>query len=239
MLELLTLFSGGLLLGLAGSVHCACMCGAIASGGLFILDPPTPRQKVISLLLMQAGRISLYALAGGLVASVTSIAIDPALTANSYRVLQWLGAIVLMWTGLATAGMLPRLSLPEGMGPSGRFGSGFATWGYRIEAPLRAHRGLHAYLLGMSWGLTPCPLVYAALFSAMLMGSFAGGLTWMLGFGAGTLPGVLGAVFGISLLPHIGKSKNAEVLAGLTMTALGFSSVYFNWLPAGLICTTP
>ncbi len=106
----LTILAGGFLLGLAGSLHCACMCGGIASGALFILNPVSLRQRMISLLLLQAGRITTYAIAGGLVASVASLTIDPKLTAMSFRALQWLAALSLMWIGFSTAGMLPQLS---------------------------------------------------------------------------------------------------------------------------------
>ena len=231
---LATALIGGLLLGLAGSVHCACMCGGIASGALFILNPHSPRERLRALLLLQAGRITVYALAGGTVASLLTIAIDPALTATSYRVLQWLGALVLMWTGLATAGMLPRLAIPALSGSSG-----LSLSASRVLAPLQRHQTLGPVALGLSWGLTPCPLVYAALLSAALMGSFATGTAWMLGFGAGTLPGVLGAALGISSLPRLARSKTTETVAGLAIAGLGFSSVYFNWLPSALICTTP
>jgi len=231
---LATALIGGLLLGLAGSVHCACMCGGIASGALFILNPATPRERLRALLLLQGGRITVYALAGGAVASLLTMAIDPALTANSYRMLQWLGAFVLMWIGLATAGMLPRAAISALAGESG-----LAAHAGRLLAPLKRQRTLGPLALGFSWGLTPCPLVYAALFSAALMGSFANGMAWMLGFGAGTLPGVIGAALGITRLPRLAKSKTTETIAGLAIAFLGFSSVYFNWLPSALICTTP
>lgn len=229
---MLAIIAGGLLLGLAGSLHCACMCGGIASGALFLLHPASPPERMISLLLLQSGRITTYAAAGGALAAATSVTIDPTLTAASYRVLQYIGAAALMWVGLSTAGMLPRLALPATGSLS------VSTYVDRAIAPLRGHRVLGPFALGLSWGLTPCPMVYAALFSAALTGAFSGGALWMTAFGLGTLPGVLGAVLGVSFLARLKGRAGAEMLAGLLIAVFGFSTLYFGW-PAGPFCVTP
>ena len=230
MEHILAILAGGLLLGLAGSVHCACMCGGIASGALFMLRPATPRERLAALLILQAGRISAYAITGGVVASVTSLAIDPATTATSFRALQWIGATVLMWTGLSMAGMLPRLAIPSNGVVA--LTSVLAP----ILAPLRDRPRLGPLAIGFSWGLTPCPMVYAALFSAALTGSFASGALWMIAFGAGTLPGVIGGALGISALSRFNRGPGADMAAGLVIAAFGFSSLYFGLPMSDLIC---
>lgn len=228
--------AGGFVLGLAGSVHCACMCGGIASGALFILRPETARERLYSLLLLQAGRIATYTLAGAAVAGISSLAIDPTATTATYRVLQWFGAVVLMWTGLATAGLMPRLASP-----------GAGTWSMvayfePVLAPLRRHPRLGPLAMGISWGLTPCPMVYAALFTAALAGSAVNGALWMAAFGAGTLPGVIGAALGISALSRtplrFAGRRGAEMGAGLLIAGLGFATLYFGWPMAGVFCIT-
>lgn len=234
---LLAIAAGGLLLGLAGSLHCACMCGGIASGALFLLNPSSSRERITQLLLLQAGRITTYSLAGGAVASVASLAIDPNLTAGTFRALQWLAAIVLMWMGLSMAGMLPRLSLAVG-GMASVPGTLSAAFG-NIVAPLRGHPRAGPFALGLSWGLTPCPMVYAALFSAALTGSFSHGALWMAAFGAGTLPGVLSAALGVSALTRLRRGPGAEIAAGLAIAALGFASLYFGWPTSSILCVTP
>jgi len=224
---------GGTLLGLASSVHCACMCGAISSGALFMLDPRPGRQGHMTLLLLQAGRIATYAAAGGVVASAASIAVEPSTTAVSYRVLQFAGAAVLMWIGFATAGLLPKLAVPNGAAMS------VATLAERATAPLRRHRTLGPVALGMTWGLTPCPMVYAALFTAAVSGSLANGALWMLAFGLGTLPGVLGATLGVSALSRIRRSPAADVVSGVLIAGFGFSTLYFGWPASAIVCATP
>ncbi|MEQ1576962.1 MAG: sulfite exporter TauE/SafE family protein [Hyphomicrobium sp.] len=228
----LAILAGGVLLGLAGSMHCACMCGGIASGALFIFRPETARQRVTTLLLTQGGRIVTYAIAGGAAASLSSMTVDPNSTAMSYRVLQWLGAVVLMWAGLSTAGLLPRLSIPGGGGAS------LTAYLNPVLVRLRKHPRIGPFAVGVSWGFTPCPMVYAALFTAALAGSFAKGALWMLAFGLGTLPGVIGAALGISALSRKGRGPAAEMGAGVLIAAFGFATLYFGWPASNLFCIT-
>lgn len=200
---------------------------------MFLLGPGSERERITTLLLLQAGRIATYSIAGGAVASVASLAIDPESTATTFRVLQYVAALGLMWIGLSTAGMLPRLAIP-GTNAS----ASLVTFLDPVIAPLRRHRILGPVALGLTWGLTPCPMVYASLFSAALTGSFAMGSLWMLGFGAGTLPGVLGAALGVSALQRLRKGPAAEMTAGLLITAFAFLTLYFGW-PQSLFCATP
>lgn len=222
----LAILTGGFLLGLAGSLHCACMCGAIASGALFILNPQSHRQRILTLLLLQSGRIACYAIAGGLAAGFISVAIDPQTTSASYRLLQWMAALVLIWTGMSTAGLLPRLAVPVG-------GPAFLASGL---APLTKTPVLGPVMLGVSWGLMPCPMVYAALFSAALTGSALSGTLWMLAFGVGTLPGVVSGALGVSWLARRRRSRAAGLIAGLLIATIGFSSAYFGVPLSGAFC---
>ena len=227
----LAAMGGGLLLGLAGSLHCACMCGGIASGALFMLKPETAAQRLASFFLLQGGRITTYALAGGAVAGLTTLVVDPSTTAASFRVLQWAGALVLMWIGYPMAGMLPRVATP-GLGNAT---AAFTAVVEPLLEPLRRYRRGAPFALGMTWGFTPCPMVYAALLAAALTGSVVYGALWMLFFGIGTLPGVSGAVLGVSLLARIRGHWGAELTAGVLIAAFGFATLYFGW-PASVFC---
>lgn len=220
---------GGLLLGLAGSFHCALMCGGIASGSLFMLQPKSGTERVLTLLRLNGGRIALYTLAGGVFAGTAGLTIGPGATATTYKILQWASAAVLMWVGLALAGVLPRLALPERLGALG-----VAT--QRVLAPARMPASLTPVAMGMVWGMTPCPMAYAALFSAMMTGSVAGGMMWMAGFGLGTLPGVLGASLGIAQLSRLRASRWAEVTAGLAVAAFGLFSATASWPAIAAFC---
>lgn len=229
MTELLGALIGGLLLGLAGSFHCALMCGGIASGSLFMVQPKTGAERIVMQLRLNGGRIAVYTLAGGIFAGTAGLTIGPGATAATYKVLQWASAAVLMWVGLALAGVLPRLALPERLGSLS-----MAT--HRILAPARVPASLTPVAMGMAWGMTPCPMAYAALFSAMMTGSIAGGMAWMAGFGLGTLPGVLGAAFGITQLSRLRASRGAEVAAGLAVAAFGLFSATASWPAIAAFC---
>lgn len=233
MESLIAIFAGGLVLGLAGALHCACMCGGIASGALFLIAPGDIKSRIAPLLILQAGRITTYAIAGAAVAGLASVVVDPATTATSFRLVQWVAAVALMWMGLAMAGLLPRLAVPASVSA---FASGLFS---PLAGRLRNYPKISSYVLGMTWGLTPCPMVYAALISAPLAGTAPMGALWMLGFGAGTLPGVLSAALGVSAIQRVRKGPAAELVAGLLVTAIGFGTLYFGVPMAKLFCITP
>jgi uncharacterized protein len=233
MEPILATLAGGFLLGLASSVHCACMCGGIASGALFLLRPETPRQRHTAVILMQLGRISTYALAGGAVAGMSSLAVDPHSTEITYKLLQLISAIVLMWAGLSTAGLLPRVAGPGIRVPS------MPVLLDPILEPARRHPRLSPLAAGVTWGLTPCPMVYAALFTAMLAGSFVKGALWMAAFGVGTLPGVIGATLGLSALSRTRRGPASELAAGALIAGFGFATLYFDWPVSNVLCLAP
>lgn len=220
---------GGVVLGLAGSLHCACMCGGIASGGLFILNPQTRSERVAMLLRLQAGRILCYAIAGAIIASVASLTINPNLTAASYRLLQWAGAAVLMWVGLSMAGLVPSFALPGNL-------NNLPSAADRVLTPLKRYPAIMPYALGLAWGLTPCPMVYAALFSAILTGSALGGFIWMAGFGLGTVPAVIATALGITAISRIRRSRAAETIAGLAIATFGVLTVTGAWPAIAAYC---
>lgn len=214
----LSSLAGGFVLGFAGSVHCACMCGGIASGALFILNPKTPAARLRTLLLLQGGRITTYAIAGGVIAGVAGLTLGPGTTAVTYKLLQWLSAAVLIWAGMSMAGLVPAVALPQ------TAGGGLASLSSRALAAARGRPTLAPVSAGLLWGLTPCPMVYSALIPAMLTGSPAGGGAFMLGFGLGTIPAVVGAALGVSALSNLRQSKWAQIAAGLAVAAFGLFS---------------
>lgn len=209
MTGLISTFVGGALVGFAGSLHCACMCGGIASGAL-LCPHDDKRPGYQWLFSIQAGRIGSYAILGALAASAAGFAVDVAAGAVGMRILQWASAATLMFIGLSLAGLLPALPATAAFSSSG-----FAIaqrFGFSAASPA---------LLGMVWGLTPCPLVYAALFSASLTGSAISGGAMMLGFGLGTLPGVLGAALGLSSVTAWRKDRTARLVMGVAVAGFG------------------
>lgn len=226
-----TALIGGMVMGLASALHCGAMCSGICGSALLFLRPDTERQRLTYLLVLQAGRITTYALLGAIGAYLGSALITPDI-ATKYRTLQWAAAVAMMGMGLAMAGMLPRVAV---------FDKGAVLVSQSIErltAPLRGWPRVAPFALGMLWGGNACPMVYGALFTATLTGSVAHGVTFMAGFGIGTLPAVLAAGYGVSKLQALSGRASLQMVAGLAMAVIGFSSLYTPWQSALAMCFT-
>ncbi|MGZ8408583.1 MAG: sulfite exporter TauE/SafE family protein [Hyphomicrobium sp.] len=223
-------FLGGLVLGLASTLHCSAMCGGISCSALLSLNPQSGWDRVRYAVLLNLGRILAYATLGIAAALIGSAIIKPETTMN-YRVLQYIGAVVLMWTGLSMAGMMPRFALLDGA--MTRLSGSVAT----ITRPLQGTAAA-PLALGAIWGLNPCPMVYAALFTATLTASAWGGFSVMAGFGLGTLPGVLVAGLGLASLRGIEKSRAIQIAAGLIIAIVGFASLYIPAAHIAAWCLT-
>lgn len=165
------------LAGLAGSAHCAAMCGGIAGAV----------GAGRSAALLTIGRVSGYMVAGA-IAGAAGVTLATAL--GGQGVLPWLrvafgAALVLV--GLRT--------LTNWRGPRWLEDAGLALW--RSMAPTAAglarHPGTASTLaLGFLWGWLPCGLVYAMLGAAIFAGSALEGVALMGAFGLGTAPAVGG-----------------------------------------------
>ncbi len=226
---LIGLITGGFALGLASTLHCAGMCGGIASGLLHVSDPRTSAEGARLVALTNAGRIASYSAAGAIVGALGAPAVAWLDRELAFRLLQWSGAVAMMWIGLSTAGLLPSLSVLD------RVFSPLAAILARAAKP-RGHRYATALLGGCTWGLMPCAMVYGALFMAMLSGSALGGAAIMSAFGAGTLPGLLASVVGFSLLSKAGDRRRIRFAAGLLIAAFGFLTVWLPHKHADAIC---
>ena len=180
-MEFLTAF----LIGLAGSVHCAGMCGplalAVPGGG------KTAAGFAASRLAYNLGRVLTYSLLGlffGLAGQSLAMA----------GLQRWLslglGAVLLLslvasrrwgWSTPATA-LVGRLK--------GAFG-----------CLLRRRSLISVGALGLLNGLLPCGLVYVAGAGAAATGHGLSGAAYMAAFGAGTLPMMAAIGFSRKLVP--------------------------------------
>lgn len=224
------LLAAGFGLGLASTLHCAGMCGAVAAGLLHFGAPRSAAEGLRLAALTHTGRIVSYALAGALIGAIGAPAVSWLDREIAFRLVQWAGAVALMWIGLSTAGLLPPLSVLD-----------------RVLAPVagtlagaalpRIGRAPSALVAGLAWGMMPCAMVYGALFTAMLSGSALGGGTVMLAFGAGTLPGLIAATAGFGALTAFGARPHMRRLAGLAIGVLGFMTVWVSHSKTDVICT--
>jgi sulfite exporter TauE/SafE len=226
---LLLSVAGGFGLGLASTLHCAGMCGGMAAGLLHFGAPRSAREGVRLAALTHAGRITSYALAGALVGAIGAPAISWLDRELAFRLVQWAGAVALMWIGLSTAGLLPPLSILD------RVLAPAANILARAAVPLPS-RDLTAFAGGAAWGLMPCAMVYGALFTAMISGSALGGAAVMMAFGLGTMPGLIAATAGFGALAAVGSRRNLRLAAGVAIGVLGFLTVWAPHRQSDAIC---
>jgi uncharacterized protein len=175
----------GLMLGLAGSLHCIGMCGPIA---IALPGKKTKRSITWSMtrdkLLYQFGRVTTYSMLG-VVAGLSGSALVDAGFSQQLSI----AAGVLMILTAITQLMLHAPILPE------KITRKFSTMieramGRRLSSDRKYARGGAAahYAIGIFNGLLPCGLVVSALIGSIGTGDVLQGSLFMAMFGLGTVP---------------------------------------------------
>jgi len=209
-----------LILGFAGSVHCLGMCTPLAMA-VTSMRPAA----VLNRIVYNAGRITIYSLAGALVASAGMI-IPLYRYQNVFSIA--LG-LTLLIVGL---GGIKRLRIE-------RWSRVVQHITLKIKSMFAAQltrktRGA-MFVLGALNGLLPCGLTLTALTWCITLRGPLDGFNFMLLFGAGTLPVMLGLT---GILPALANKFNWNIQK-LTTTVLIVSGciliarVFFVHIPQG------
>ncbi len=222
-------FLGGMVLGFASMLHCAGMCGGIATSLTLMFQPETSGDRVRILTLAQAGRVTSYMLAGALLGLFGAELYGAFDRAGAFRLLQWFGAVILIWLGLTFAGLLPLLA------PVDRAVARISAALACLLSPLKSS-AIGPYIAGLTWGVIPCPMVYAALFMAMLTGTAVGGVIFMAGFGLATVIPVFLTALGFSTLASIEARGRARIVIGVLIALFGASTIIPGSPTNGLVC---
>ncbi|NNF29229.1 MAG: sulfite exporter TauE/SafE family protein, partial [Gemmatimonadetes bacterium] len=136
---------------LAGSPHCAGMCGPFALAAC---------RGPASAASWQLGKLMTYMILGGIAGGVGQAALPPGWIATTVSV------VLIVWFSAVLAGLVPEprwasasleRALSRGLAHSRQEGSG-------------ARRGIATFSFGAVNGLLPCGLVYAALGLAVASG---------------------------------------------------------------------
>lgn len=175
------LLATAIVFGFLGSLHCLGMCAP-----LLWAIPENPQKRVkwwLNKLIYNAGRITTYALLGLTIGLVG----EGVLFAGWQQHLSWMAGVILI-LGLC-------LSL---WGSRIRFFRSSSTFVHRfvqrgISKTLRKHTLKSQLSFGLLNGLLPCGLVYMALIASLSMETIGGSMVYMILFGLGTLPMMLGA----------------------------------------------
>lgn len=190
-----------LVMGLAGSLHCAGMCSPLAMA--------LTRNKpfVISSILYNSGRVLIYALLGTLAASFGSL-----FHLSPY---QQIVSLILGITFLLIGFGIGNVRVPY-------FGVGInkftAFLKSMIGSVIHQKSAATTFLLGMINGLLPCGLTYIALSACLILPQAMDGFLFMLFFGLGTWP----VMIGLTKLLSIAKWKGNFPLTRFSKIAMIF-----------------
>jgi sulfite exporter TauE/SafE len=214
-------FGGGLLLGLASSLHCAGMCGPIAASLTLGFAP----SRAGALLASQLGRIAVYIAAGALAgAAVGTFYRGPSHPA-AFFAMRAAAALSLGWIGFSLLGLAPSLSVLDRWSPS------------ILRSVVAARGPRSAFAAGLAWGFLPCGLVYGALFYASLSGGPIAGAAVMAGFGLGTLPSVTAVALGVARFRALARAPRARVAVGLALMGVAAASLAAPASALAVFCT--
>lgn len=219
--SLLPVLVTAFLAGLLGGGHCFGMCGGIA-GGLGALA--TGRGAWGSALLFNGGRLASYAMLGALVAGTVGWAGDLLQVPEWARLLRLATALLIGAVGLRF------LFDWQGLARIERLGAGL----WARVAPLARRAAMRPgpggrVLLGLSWGLLPCGLVYTLLLTAASTGYAPSGALTMLAFGVGTLPVLLGLTLWAPALVGLLRERGTRRVIGAGLLFLAAWTVVVLW----------
>jgi sulfite exporter TauE/SafE len=218
---------GVALASLAGSAHCAAMCGgfvaAYASG-----EREAPGRRALSHLAYNAGRLLTYT-ALGAAAGALGRALDLAGRAAGLAGVAGIvaGGLLLFWGAL---GLLPRPALIR-LGRQPRFG--FTRWVSSLFARfVKQPALLRAGLLGLSTTLLPCGWLYAFVALAAASGGALNGALVLSAFWAGSVPVMLGLGWSLSGVMRRLHSRLPRLRSALTLGVGALTLLFRFQLPA-------
>ena len=226
------------LAGVAGSWHCAGMCGGFACA-----LGSNPRSHMATLarhLTYNVGRVTTYCFLGGLVGFLAAgfCASEPGVPPTSWaqRVLAITSGFLMVFIGLSLVGWLRRSYAPPLLGFGGQ------ALARALGGLLRAPGPAMPLAFGVFNGFLPCPLVYAFLAQAAGSGGALPGLLVMLAFGLGTFPAML-LMGGLGAWAHSARGRTAWMpenwrrrgvdAAGVFIIVLGLITFVRGVMPMG------
>lgn len=216
----LTILTAALLTGLLGGLHCAAMCGGIATG----LAASLPKPGLGPAFALNGGRLLGYTAAGAVVGGFGGGLLTLARSEGLATSLRVAMGLVLLVAAL-------RLLWPAKLG----FVTRGSQWFWRLLRPLQARvvpaaGPMRPWVLGLFWGWLPCGLSTTMLAAAWLEASALHGALLMLAFGTGTLATMLPITWSGARLGGLLKHRGWRI-AGATLIALaGVITMAGPWL---------
>ncbi|MGE5498118.1 MAG: sulfite exporter TauE/SafE family protein [Syntrophothermus sp.] len=200
------------LIGMAGSLHCAGMCGPL------LIALPVNAKSILGFyagrIIYNAGRIFSYILMGLLFAGFGSAA---SLLGFQKNISVLLGIVVIFLVITPRRYINKMIKIPA----YGYYNRNLQAWMGKL---LKKQSPLTLFALGMLNGLLPCGLVYVALLGAVTSSELTKGMIYMGLFGLGTLP----LMFTASLMGqyiNIGLRRKLSRIVPLLALLLGVAFV--------------
>jgi hypothetical protein len=165
-----------LLIGLAGSLHCAGMCSPL------VLAATANKPFLINKIIYNSGRVLVYALMGAFAGAMGSIL-------PVYREQNIVSVALGIMLLLIGVGVIKNVRIPFLDRWVGKL---IAKIKFYFGKFLKRKSGWATFLLGTLNGIMPCGLTYMALAYCFVLPSAQEGFLFMLLFGLGTWPVMIG-----------------------------------------------
>jgi uncharacterized protein len=194
-----------LLLGLAGSMHCAGMCSPLAAAVTNYRNP-----SFINRIIYNTGRILSYGVLGAIISSIGSLFQFPVLQ-NAFSLVLGCTLILFGVTGIA------HFKVPVITNVLSQLTQFVKTL---FKKFLIKKTTTALLILGIINGLLPCGLTYLALSYCILLPTATEGFLFMILFGLGTFPVMLGLT---SIIQYLINKFNLtyQKITTITLITLG------------------
>ncbi|HWR73173.1 MAG TPA: sulfite exporter TauE/SafE family protein [Nitrospirota bacterium] len=218
------------LIGLLGSTHCIGMCGGFVA--MYSLRRTGGSASLSLHALYTLGRITTYALIGGLLGAVGSFSSSMAKYKTVPGAVLLFAGLIMVLMGLNMAGIFGKRGLFE----TDAIAS-IPVFRRSLHATLAIESQWGVYLFGVLLGFLPCGLLYPLFIQAAVSGGFSSGLATMIAFGFGTMPAMMAFGWAVTRFSPRLKLLLYRIAAGL-IVLLGLRTVlrgmsFLGWIPAG------
>ena len=202
------LYWSALAIGFAGSLHCIGMCGPIV---MVLPGSVTERWRFLGgRVLYNAGRVLAYA-ALGVIAGIIGQAFSFA--GWQQRIGIFVGAAMIL-------GVVMPLALRSKYMPRNPFTAVVDAVKNRLGRLLAESSPSSLFLIGFLNGFLPCGLVYMAMIGSVAAGSVPGSVIYMILFGIGTVPVMLGTSYVANIIT-LGVRRKLRKLLPAGVVILG------------------
>jgi len=200
--------------GMVGAAHCLGMCGPfVLAIGAASSDWPTNLRRQLA---YSAGRVFTYAVLGaGAGFAAERLADSLPAWSNLPAALAIAAGLLLVWQGLVATGVVRK---------RGVTGAATCPGGGAFRSLLTARGLADVFVAGLFTGLLPCGLLYGMLAYAASRHDVLAGMATMAAFGVGTVPALVAAGLGGSVLSAAGR-RRMHAVAAWCLVATGVVSI--------------